>query len=217
MGRLFKNRPDAGRKLAERLRKYGDIQPVILALPRGGVPVGYEVARALDAPLDILLVRKISVPMASELAAGAVVDGSHPQVVLNDDIVRRYNIPQPYIMDRVKQQLAEIERRRKLYKPTGHVSMPLKGRTVIVVDDGIATGATVRAALKSLKSAGAERTILAVPVAPRDALDALAGEADEIVCLEIPSPFYAVGEGYADFSQISDALVAPYLEQAHTA
>lgn len=213
MVRPFKSRGDAGRKLAESLGKYREAEPVILALPRGGVPVGYEVARSLSAPLDILLVRKISVPMAPELAAGAVVDGAHPQVVLNDEIVRQYNIPQSYIQDRVKQQLTEIERRRKLYRP-GHAPIPLEGRTIIVVDDGIATGATVRAALKGLKGAGAEKIVLAVPIAPADVLDTLAGEADEVVCLETPSPFYAVGEYYVDFRQISDDLVVAYLSQA---
>lgn len=211
---LFKNRAEAGQKLAHALEQYMDQSPVVLALPRGGVPVGYEIARHLKAPLDVLLVRKIGAPMAEELAAGAVVDGAERQLVLNEEVIRHYDIPPAYIEHRAAQQLEEIERRRKLY--TNRPPVSVEGRTAIIVDDGIATGATVRAALAGLKMRNPERLILAVPLAPREVLEKLSDEADEVLCLATPSPFIAVGNFYQTFNQVDDREVIDFLMQATT-
>src|ERR1043165_5931827 len=163
---LFRNRRDAGRRLAAALAPYRESRPIVLALPRGGVPVGFEVAKALAAPLDVLLVRKIGAPGHEERGLGAVVDGHHPQLVLNEDLVRAVAPPPGYIEAEKQRQLAEIERRRQHY--LGDRSpVAVEGRTVIVVDDGIATGATVKAALRGL-ARNHPRLVLAVPVAPAD-------------------------------------------------
>src|SRR5438477_9733546 len=146
---LFRNRPDAGRRLAVALAPYRESRPIVLALPRGGVPVGFEVAKALAAPLDVLLVRKIGAPGHEELGLGAVVDGHDPQLVLNEDLVRAVAPPPGYIEAEEQRQLAEIERRRQEYVGN-RTPVAVEGRTVIVVDDGIATGATVKAALRGL-------------------------------------------------------------------
>jgi putative phosphoribosyl transferase len=206
----FRDRADAGRRLAKALMSYKDRQPIVLALPRGGVPVAAEVARALDAPLDLLLVRKIGTPFHPELAMGAVVDGSAPLVVRNEDIITAMRISEAEFCSVRDRELAEIKRRRMRY--VGGRSHPtLKGRVVIVIDDGIATGATTRAALRAARSQKPNRLILAVPVAPTPTLDELRGEADEIVCLEHYEPFGAVGAYYADFGQTSDEEVARIL------
>lgn len=203
MRRIFEDRRDAGRQLAKALERFRDSRPVVLALPRGGVPVAFEVAKALAAPLDVLFVRKIGAPGHEELALGAVVDGPHPQIVLNDEIVQLV-APRPgYIEAEEKRQLEEIERRRKLYRG-GEPAVNVSGRTAIVVDDGIATGATVKAGLMGVSRSKPERLVLAVPVAPPDSIEDLRGFCDEIVCLHTPEPFYAVGAYYADFSQTSD-------------
>jgi putative phosphoribosyl transferase len=203
----FRNRADAGRRLAKALMPYKDRHPIVLALPRGGVPVAAEVARALGAPLDLLLVRKIGVPFHPELAMGAVVDGSAPLVVRNEDIIKAMRISEAEFSAVRDRELAEIKRRRIRY--VGGRSRPdLKDRTVIVIDDGIATGATTRAALRAARSQKPSRLILAVPVAPTPTLDELRGEADEIVCLEDYEPFGAVGAYYVDFGQTSDEEVA---------
>lgn len=208
----FADRKDAGRQLGNALGRFASLKPIVLALPRGGVPVASEVAKALHAPLDLILVRKIGAPGHSEFGIGAVVDGADPQVVLSEDVIAQARIPQAYIEAETHRQLHEIERRRRAYlgdrKP-----IPVQGRTVIVVDDGIATGGTVRAALKALRRSGAGRTILAVPVAPPEALDQLRGEVDDIVCLNSPTPFFAVGLHYADFNQTSDAEVVALLHK----
>ncbi len=209
----FRDRADAGRQLAAALRRFRDAEPLILALPRGGVPVGFEVAKALAATLDVLLVRKIGAPGQGELALGAVVDGGDPQLVLNDDIVASAVPPAGYIETAKQRELAEIERRRRIYRgeePAAEVS----GRTVIVVDDGIATGATMKAALRGLRRNGPRRLVLAVPVAPADTLEELAAECDEIVCLSTPAPLYAIGAHYADFTQTSDDEVIRDLAEA---
>ena len=211
---MFSNRRSAGRQLAARLQQLREEKPVVLALPRGGVPVGFEIAEGLDAPLDIVLVRKIGVPWLPELALGAVVDGADPQVIINDILAAELAIDQNYITSETARQLEEIERRRKVYfgdRPP----VPLAGRTVIVVDDGIATGSTVRTALRAIGRAGAGKIVLAVPVAPRDALEELRKEVDEIICLSTPSPFLAVGAHYAKFGQLADADVISLLEKRH--
>jgi len=209
----FTDRKEAGRRLAQALGHHAPSHPLVLALPRGGVPVAFEVARALGADLDLLFVRKLGAPGHEELGIGAVVDGADPQIVLNEDIVRQLAPGADYIRDETRRQLAEIERRRHAYLGNRRPS-PVEGRTVILVDDGIATGGTVKAALKGLRGAQASRIILAVPVAPVDSLAALRGDCDEIICLVQPEPFHAVGAHYANFDQTSDAEVAALLAQA---
>lgn len=206
----FRNREDAGRQLAGALSGLKDQRPVVLALPRGGVPVAAEVARALHAPLDLILVRKIGAPFHPELAMGAVVDGAAPLVVRNEDIIRMARVSEEEFTAIQKRELAEIKRQRIRY--VGDRSHPdLSGRVVIVVDDGIATGASTRAALRAVRNQNPSRLILAVPVAPTSTLQELRNEADEIVCLEDHEPFGAVGVYYADFGQTSDEEVARLL------
>jgi putative phosphoribosyl transferase len=207
---MFRNRSDAGRRLARVLVGTKDQHPIVLALPRGGVPVAAEVARALDAPLDLILVRKIGVPFHPELAMGAVVDGSAPLVVRNEEIIKLARVSEEDFASVRNHELAEIKRRRARY--VGERSHPdLKGRAVIVVDDGIATGASTRAALRAVRKQDPSRLILAVPVAPTSTLQELREEADEIVCLEDHEPFGAVGAYYADFGQTSDEEVTTLL------
>jgi putative phosphoribosyl transferase len=209
----FRDRADAGRQLAHRLLPYAAQEPVILALPRGGVPVAFEVARQLRAPLDLLFVRKIGAPGHAEFGLGAVVDGAHPQVVLNEEVLAELDVPGRYLEEETRRQLREIERRRQHYL-AGRRPIDVAGRVAIMVDDGIATGGTVRAALKGLARARPARLILAVPVAPPDTIERLRAEADEVVCLMMPEPFYAVGKHYDDFTQTSDREVIDLLEEA---
>jgi putative phosphoribosyl transferase len=209
---LFDDRRDAGRQLAHAARGYAVEDPVVLALPRGGVPVGYEVAKALGAPMDLVFVRKIGAPGHPEYGIGAVVDGDPPQVVLND-VARQLGIPAAYVEEQKRRELQEIERRRRAYLGDRE-PLAVKGRTVIVVDDGIATGGTVRASLRALRGAEAGRLILAVPVAAADTIESLRSEADEILCLATPEPFYAVGLYYRDFDQTSDEEVVRLLGAA---
>jgi putative phosphoribosyl transferase len=210
---LFENRRDAGIQLAARLERFAPAHPLILALPRGGVPVAFEAARALDAQLDLLMVRKIGAPGHEEFGIGAVVDGASPQLVLNEDAVRHLAVGQDYIREETARQLAEIERRRAAY--CGDRPPPvIAGRTVIVVDDGIATGGTMKAALRGIRKSGPARLVLAVPVAPAPTIDELANECDEAVCLATPEPFGAVGAFYRDFSQTEDREVIALLGEA---
>jgi putative phosphoribosyl transferase len=182
---LFADRSEAGRALARRLLSFKDEQPVVLALPRGGVPVGFEIAQVLDAPLDLILVRKIGAPFQPELAVGAVVNGGRPETVLNEEMVREFQIPRSYIAQQSARELEEIERRRKLYL-AGRAPTPVQARTAIVVDDGIATGATMEAALHTTRQAHPQRLVLATPVAPPDTIERLRTRADEVVCLATP-------------------------------
>ena len=206
----FVDRKDAGQQLAKALAHYKDKQPVVLALPRGGVPVAAEIAAALDAPLDLILVRKIGAPFQPELAMGAVVDGMKPITVRNEEVITLSGVSESEFNAVRDQELAEIERRRKRY--LGDRPHPqIAGRTVIVVDDGSATGATTRAALRATRMRKPSKLVLAVPVAPTDSLKELRGEADEIVCLEDYEEFGAIGLFYSDFRQVSDSEVIEML------
>ena len=208
----FGNRNEAGRKLAQALIQYREQQPVILALPRGGVPVAAEVAAALDAPLDLVLVRKIGVPFQPELAMGAVVDGDTPLVVRNEDVIRIADVSEADFKAVCDQELAEIERRRQKYLGN-RTRIEIAGRAAIVVDDGIATGATTRAALRATRMRNPKTLVLAVPVAPTDSLAALREDTDEIVCLEDYTFFGAIGFYYKDFRQVSDGEVIDSLRR----
>jgi putative phosphoribosyl transferase len=210
---VFANRTEAGRRLAEELRRFKHERPVVLALPRGGVPVAYEVAEALTAPLDLVLVRKIGAPFQPELAIGAVVDGERPELVLNRDLITEYGIPESYVESERRRQLAEIERRRERYL-AGRARAPVQDRTAIVIDDGIATGATMEAALHATRRAGARRLVLAVPVAPPDTIARLRPEVDEVVCVLVPAFLGAIGSFYRDFRQLRDEDVIGLLKQA---
>jgi putative phosphoribosyl transferase len=202
----FENRKQAGRQLAQALQGYKDQEPVVLALPRGGVPVAAEVASALNAPLDLILVRKIGVPMQPELAMGAVVDGAKPLIVRNEDVIALADISEAEFKKVCDSELAEIERRRQLYLGS-RARAEVAGRTAIVIDDGIATGATTRAALRATRLRNPKKLILAVPVAPTESLAAMREEADDVVCLEDHENFGAIGYFYADFRQTSDQEV----------
>jgi predicted phosphoribosyltransferase/dienelactone hydrolase len=212
-GNGFSDREEAGRELAAALAHLKDEKPIVLALPRGGVPVAYEVAKALGAPLDVILVRKIGAPGHKELGIGAVVDGANPQLVLNEEVVRMVRPSERYILDEGKRELAEIERRRELYR-RDRPPLPVKDRTVVVVDDGIATGGTMKAVLKALRESGPKKLVLAVPVAPADTIAELSPLADEVVALETPEPFFAVGAHYRDFAQTTDDEVMELLSRA---
>jgi len=209
----FADRRQAGARLAAALDHLRAARPVVLALPRGGVPVAFEVAKALDAPLDLVLVRKIGVPGHEELALGAVVDGAHPQFVLNEDVAQMTAPPPDYVEAAQKRALAEIERRRRLYLGAAE-PIAVKGRVAIVVDDGIATGATMKSALRGVRRQDPDRLVLAAPVAPPSGIAELAAECDEVVTLATPEPFYAVGLYYTDFAQTTDEEVIDLLAQA---
>jgi predicted phosphoribosyltransferase len=210
---MFRNRSDAGKQLAGALAGFRDKRPVILALPRGGVPVAAEIARPLNAPLDLVLVRKIGVPGQKELAMGAVVDGARPIVVRNDEVIREIGISESEFQSVCDAELAEIERRRRRYLGD-RAPLDVAGRTVIVVDDGLATGATMRAALRATRMRKPSRLVLAVPVAPADTLAELAAEVDDVVCLDTPEYFASIGGHYADFRQVTDEEVSAELSAA---
>jgi putative phosphoribosyl transferase len=214
----FPDRTTAGIRLAEAvaalMRDHPEFaDPVLLALPRGGVPVALEIARALRAPLDLVMVRKIGVPWQPELAAAAVVDGDAPQLVVNRDVLAIAGMTEADLEAAERRELPEIDRRRRLYLGD-RAHLPVEGRDAIVVDDGIATGATTRAALKGVRRRRPRSLTLAVPVAPADTLEKLAGEVDHLVCLVAPTPFFAIGSHYADFAQVSDDEVVRMLREA---
>lgn len=209
---MFRDRRDAGLQLARRLIEYKDRPDVVaLALPRGGVVIGAEIARSLNAALDIFIVRKLGFPGQPELAIGAVAETG--TVVLNSDIISMFSVPDDYINAEVARQKAEIVRRTEYYR-RGQPITPLRGSTVILVDDGVATGATMKAAITALRQAAIARLVLAVPVAPPETADALKQQVDEFVCMETPLSFMSVGNYYDEFPQVSDEEVALLLNDA---
>lgn len=210
---IFADRHDAGRQLAAKLLRFKNEHPVILALPRGGVPVGFDVAKALNAPLDSVLVRKIGHPLSHELAIGALAEGDGLSEVLDAQIIADFNIPPEYIKEEIARQTEEIRLRRQLYFKKRQ-PIDIHHRTVIVVDDGIATGSTMLAALRAIRRREPAKLVLAVPVAPPAALAELRVEVDEIVCLLTPEDFGAVGSFYEDFRPVSDKTVTDMLDQA---
>ncbi len=210
--RAFENRREAGRALAYRLRPYaGRDDVVVLALPRGGVPVAFPVAEALDAPLDLFLVRKLGTPGHRELAMGAIASGGVR--VLNDEVVKWYGVS-PEAIDAVSREEERELGRRELAYREGRDGVPLEGRIVILIDDGLATGSSMRAAVKAVRQRAPARVIVAVPVGARETCEALATLADEVVCVRMPEPFSAVGQWYLDFDQTSDEEVRKLL-RAH--
>jgi putative phosphoribosyl transferase len=208
----FRDRAEAGRLLAETLREYanGD-DVVVLALPRGGVPVGFEVAKALNAPLDVFVVRKLGLPGQEELAMGAIASGGAR--VLNRDVVRALGIPDEVIEQVTQEEQRELERREREYRD-GRPPIDVRGRTVILVDDGLATGSSMRVAVLVLKQKEPAQIVVAVPVAPRETCRELESVADRVVCAVTPEPFWGVGQWYADFSQTSDEEVRDLLRRA---
>jgi putative phosphoribosyl transferase len=211
MSNAFADRSEAGCELARALAALRLVDPIVLALPRGGVPVAVEVAAALHAPLDLLLVRKIGAPDQRELAVAAVAEGSGDGLVLDTETMAMTGASNAYVEREARRELEEIVRRRKVYLG-GRAPLPIEGKTAVVVDDGIATGTTVRAALRSLRARRPARLVLAVPVASPSVVAELRPLVDDLVCLSQPPSFYAVGAHYADFHQVSDDEVAAALE-----
>jgi putative phosphoribosyl transferase len=209
----FEDREDAGRRLAGRLLGYRDERPVVFALPRGGVPVGYEVARTLGAPLEVFVARKLGAPGQPEFGIGAVAAGGVR--VLNEEVVRRLGIPEDYVEHVTQQETAEVERRLRHFRGE-RLEPGVRDRTAILVDDGLATGVTARAAIKALRLREPRRLVLAVPVCAAQTADLISPEVDEIVCLESPSDLGAIGFWYKDFSQVPDEEVIELLDRARS-
>jgi putative phosphoribosyl transferase len=208
----FPDRIEAGRALAQKLAHYSDRPDVVvLALPRGGVPVGFELARALHAPLDVFVVRKLGVPQYEELAMGAIASGGTR--VLNDNVLRQLNITSEQVEEIAHREGRELERREEAFRG-GHPPVPATGRICILVDDGLATGSTMRAAVMALEKQNPQRIVVAVPVAASDTCAEFRPLVDELICLYTPEPFMAVGRWYEDFSQLNDEQVRDYLERA---
>jgi putative phosphoribosyl transferase len=209
--RPFYSRQEAGAELADQLRKYrGRNDVIVLALPRGGVPVAYEVAEALDAPLDVFLVRKLGMPGHSELAMGAIASGGVR--VLNEDVIQAYRIPEQAIDAVARNEEEELKRREREYRE-GRPPLDLAAKTVILVDDGLATGSTMRAAVEAVRLHRPARVIVAVPVGAPSTCEEFADIADETICARTPAPFFAVGQWYQDFSQTSDDEVRTLLQE----
>lgn len=207
---LFEDRKQAGKKLASKLEKFKNRKVIVLGIPRGGIVIGYEVAKRLQAPLDVVVPRKLRAPNQPELAIGAITEDGN--IILNQQLVNSLNVSSDYLEKESERQKLEIDRRLQTYK--GKEGIPdLKGFHVIVVDDGIATGSTMKAALASVRKRGAESVILAIPVASSSSLKMLENDADETICLETPSVFYAIGQFYRNFEQTSDEEVKTLLEK----
>jgi len=210
---IFVDRADAGRRLAGKLKSFKEASPVILALPRGGVPVAFEIALALAAPLDVILVRKIGAPFQPELALGAIVGNGAIERVMDSSLISELGVSPAYLEKEIERQSTEIDRRRKLYYGKRQPA-DIRGRTAIVVDDGVATGYTMRAALRATRRREPRRIVMAVPVAPPETIEALRREVDEVVCLAMPEEFWAIGAFYSDFSQVDDVQVVDLLARA---
>jgi predicted phosphoribosyltransferase len=209
---LFQDRSDAGRQLASKVREYANLPDVlVLALPRGGVPVAFEVAQELDAPLDVYLVRKLGLPGHPELAMGAIASGGVR--VLNEDVVQGLLVPGELIDEIASQEEEELKRREQLYRD-GRPALEVRGRTILLIDDGLATGSTMRAAVAALRQLKPTRIIVAVPVAAEETCGALCDEVDAIACVQTPHPFYAVGVWYENFAQTTDDEVRALLARA---
>ena len=209
---LFTDRRDAGRKLAKKLAAYANRSDVlVLALPRGGVPVAYEVALALHAPLDIFIVRKLGLPGHEELAMGAIATGG--ALVINQDVVRTFNVPQGLIEAVAKKELKELERRERVFRGDRPMR-EIRGKTVILIDDGLATGASMHAAILGIRSKQPARIVAAVPTAALETCEAFKQKVDEMICATTPEPFYGVSRWYEEFSQTSDEEVQSLLEEA---
>lgn len=209
----FEDREDAGRRLAERLLGYRDERPIVFALPRGGVPVGYEVARSLEVPLEVFVARKLGAPGQPEFGIGAVAVGGVR--VLNEEVVRRLGIPEEYVERITAQETAEVERRLGHFRG-GRPEPEVRDRATILVDDGLATGVTARAAIKALRLRGPRRLVLAAPVCAAQTAALISPEVDEMVCLETPPDLGAIGFWYRDFSQVPDEEVIELLHRARS-
>jgi len=207
----FQNRTDAGIQLAEQLMLYGPERPIVIALPRGGVPVGYQVAHRLGAELDIVIARKLGAPGHSELGIGAVAQGG--AYYLNADLIAALGVPRSYVQKVAKTEMAEVDRRVRLYRGD-QPPLQVQGRTVIVVDDGLATGSTMRAVIRALQMQRPQRLVLAVPVCAPDTAEEIAPEVDDLVCVAMPEQFTAVGAWYRDFAQTTDEEVIELLAHA---
>jgi len=209
---IFRDRTDAGRFLAKKLARYqGRSDVLVLALPRGGVPVAFEVAKFLEAPLDVFLVRKLGFPGHEEAAMGAIASGG--VIVLNEDMLHGISIPDYIIQDVAQRERQELKRREELYR-AGKPDIDVQGRTIILVDDGLATGSTMRAAARALRKQNPQRLIVAVPVGAPDTCEEFRSEVDEVICGAAPDAFRAVGMWYEDFSQTTDEEVQSLLDEA---
>jgi predicted phosphoribosyltransferase len=209
---LFRDRTDAGQKLARKLIEYQNrSDTLVLALPRGGVPVAFEVAKALNVPLDVFLVRKLGLPGHEELAMGAIASGGIR--VLNEEVIAALDIPARIVDAVADREQRELERRERAYRG-GRPRADVRGKTVILIDDGLATGSSMRAAIAGLRTQGAARIVVAVPIAPVETCEMLEQEVDQIVCAATPEPFFGVGLWYANFEQTSDEEVRALLERA---
>ena len=208
----FKDRTQAGKLLAKKLQKYKDKDIIILAIPRGGLAIGYELAKALQAPLDILVTKKIGYPGDPEYAIGAV--GPNNTVIVNEDVMKGEAISQKYIDEQVKEITAAINEKYRRYK--GKVAVPkVKNKIVIIADDGVATGSTIRVSIQLIKKQNPKKIVVAIPVGPPDTITMLSKEVDEVICLEQPEAFFAIGAFYAEFPQVSDKEAIQYLKEAN--
>jgi putative phosphoribosyl transferase len=208
MSMPFRDRRDAGRRLADEVQRFAPSQPVVLALPRGGVPVAYEVASRLHAPLDVMIVRKLGAPEHPELAMGAIASGG--AVVLNDEILKMFHVSEAELRAEVDRQCVELTRRAALYR-ADMAAPDVRGRTVLLIDDGLATGATMQAAVQALRQYQPAHIVVAVPIAAPEACQLLSHVADEVVCAETPAHFRAVGMWYQNFEQTTDSEVVDLL------
>ncbi|BBG65714.1 phosphoribosyl transferase domain protein [Hydrogenimonas sp.] len=212
---MLRDRFEAGEILADKIEKMGPFEnPVVLALPRGGVPVAARIAERINAPLDVIIVRKLGAPFNEEFAIGALVEGEPERVVLNEDAVYRLGVGKEYLESVISKERDELHRRQKMYRMQESTLGNLAGKTVILVDDGIATGYTMKAALAAIREQNPAKIVVAVPVAPADTLKEIERLADEVVVIETPEPFWAVGAHYGKFDQTDDKEVIELLKEA---